>query len=104
MKELVVPRDYARLRDPLFPREEHSAPLMALGLDADLEPEVVELRLQSGDCVLLHTDGIRPSHRDLIFGFSARGCLGTSGVSSLLGLLSGEVFRDNASFLFLSLE
>ena len=58
--ELVVPRSFARLRDPFNPDGaiEHQVPLIAVGLYENLEPEIIEYRIQPGDWLVLHTDGI----------------------------------------------
>lgn len=64
-RELVLPRSYARLSDPLSqePTEDKSAPLTALGLAEDLEPEIAEYRLKPGDWVMFHSDGLPSSIR-----------------------------------------
>jgi protein phosphatase len=57
--ELVAPRSYARLLDPLSRKVPPGldAPLTALGTCDDVEPEIFEYRLQPGDWVVLHSDG-----------------------------------------------
>lgn len=64
--ELVVPRTYARLLDPFTvdPNPDHAIPLMAMGLTEDLEPEIVEFRVRTGDWLLLQTDGVRSEIRE----------------------------------------
>jgi serine/threonine protein phosphatase PrpC len=58
--ELVVPRSYGRLLDPFAVEipESHRVPLIALGIAEDLEPEIIEYKIQAGDWVILNTDGI----------------------------------------------
>ncbi len=57
--ELVVPRSFGRLVDPFAKRvhADYQYPLMALGMSEDLEPEIIEYRIQAGDWLLLGTDG-----------------------------------------------
>jgi PPM family protein phosphatase len=60
-RELVTPRSYGRLVDPFGKKEEGpqiDAPLMALGISEDLEPEIFEYRVRPGDWIILHTDGL----------------------------------------------
>jgi serine/threonine protein phosphatase PrpC len=60
-QELVTPRSYGRLVDPFSKKEEGpqiDAPLMALGVSEDLEPEIFEYRVRPGDWLVLHTDGL----------------------------------------------
>ena len=58
--ELVIPRTYARMLDPLClePEAALDIPLAAIGIAEDLEPEIIEYRIQKGDWVLLQTDGL----------------------------------------------
>src|SRR5262249_27764866 len=61
--ELVLPRSYARLRNPTGEPsadgvDDLKAPLMAVGVSDDLEPEIFEYQIQPGDWLLLHTDGL----------------------------------------------
>src|SRR6185437_5231275 len=72
-RELVLPRSYARLIDPFgdpFRSEPIvDAPLMALGMSEDLEPEICEYRVRPGDWLVLHSDGVDPPffvHLELI--------------------------------------
>lgn len=54
---LLTPRTWGRLVAPTEParRPEARIPLMALGVSEDLEPEVVEVRVQPGDRLWLGT-------------------------------------------------
>jgi protein phosphatase len=64
--ELVLPRTYARLRDPHGAEDDtqYRAPLIALGMGDDLEPEIFEYRMRPGDWLLLQTDGIPRGARE----------------------------------------
>jgi serine/threonine protein phosphatase PrpC len=59
VQELVTPRSYGRLVDP-FGDSLVDAPLMALGMSEDLEPEIFEYRIREGDILALYTDGVAP--------------------------------------------
>jgi serine/threonine protein phosphatase PrpC len=88
MTELMTPRTYARLCDPFAadPDPQLAAPLMAMGMADDLEPEIVEFRVKPGDRVLLHSDGLREMVRTkLLQAQSVEECL------------RAETFQDNAS-------
>lgn len=67
-REIVTPRSYARLSDPFAvdPAPEQSAPLMAMGVSEDIEPEIFEFKVNEGDWVLLHTDGLRAMVREAL--------------------------------------
>jgi serine/threonine protein phosphatase PrpC len=56
-REIVRPRTYGQLVDPLELTHgpENHLPLMAVGMSADCEPEIVELRLESGDRIVIET-------------------------------------------------
>ena len=58
--ELVVPKTYRRLMEPrkVSNLKYPDAPFTALGMCADMEPEIAEYRMQPGDWVMLSTDGI----------------------------------------------
>lgn len=66
--ELVAPRTWGRLMDPVRRDAPGTSrlPLMALGTAPDLEPEVVECRIQSGDWLVLATAGFDPVLREQI--------------------------------------
>jgi PPM family protein phosphatase len=66
--ELVIPRTYARLCDPIAGdgADDARIPLTALGLGEDLEPEIFEYRLRKGDWLLLHTDGVSGALREQV--------------------------------------
>jgi serine/threonine protein phosphatase PrpC len=64
--ELVLPRTYSRFVDPFSvdPHPDLAVPLMAMGITEDLEPEIVEFRVNEGDWLLLQTDGVRGEIRE----------------------------------------
>ncbi len=57
---LVMERTYGKLCEPFFADLPIGlrAPLTALGMSEDLEPEIFEYRVQKGDWLLLATDGL----------------------------------------------
>ncbi len=57
MEELLRPRTWGRLQDPVRPPPGWMSriPLSALGVVADLEPEIIEFRLRPGDRVHIGT-------------------------------------------------
>lgn len=67
-KELISPRSYGALRDPFSHSRDtlHRIPLMALGMEEDLEPEISEFLLKRGDWLLLATQGVPEAIRILI--------------------------------------
>ena len=58
---LVIPRTYGQLLHPHHSEsvgdEDHQIPLMAYGMYQDLEPEILEYQLRSGDWVVFASDG-----------------------------------------------
>jgi serine/threonine protein phosphatase PrpC len=95
--ELVTPRTYGRLCDPFAsdPPLDMRVPLMSLGMAEDLEPEIFEYRVQEGDRLLLHTDGVSSSVREQIAAIP-----GSDAVMSFLGQCT---FKDNASIILVVL-
>lgn len=65
IQELVTPRSYAKLCNPMDedPEAGLAIPLMSMGMSEDLEPEIIEFRVQPGDWVVLQTDGVRSEMR-----------------------------------------
>ncbi|MBC7386617.1 MAG: protein phosphatase 2C domain-containing protein [Cryobacterium sp.] len=96
--ELVAPRTYARLVDPFSvdPRPDEAIPLMAMGMTEDLEPEVVEFRIRSGDWLLLQTDGVRAEIRDELQRLQLE-----SPAFDPEEFLRARTFSDNSTFAFL---
>jgi len=66
--DLVIPRSYSRLVDPFGKANtgDLRAPLMALGMAEDLEPEIIECKIQPGDWIAFATDGIPNELREKI--------------------------------------
>jgi serine/threonine protein phosphatase PrpC len=73
--DLVIPRSYARLVDPfsVVPSPESAMPLTALGMTEDLEPEIFEYRLSSGDWLILKTDGFGEDILSALAGLQSQG-------------------------------
>jgi serine/threonine protein phosphatase PrpC len=96
--ELVVPRTYARLVDPFAadPHIDFAAPLMAMGMTDDLEPEIIEFRVRTGDWLLLQTDGIRSEIREEFQRLQVE--LPTFDPEEFL---KARTFQENATFAFL---
>ncbi len=63
---LLTPRTYAWLLNPgqMDANRYFDAPLMALGMSEDLEPEIVELRVQREDLILIQSSGLRSKERE----------------------------------------
>lgn len=91
--ELVTPRSYARLCDPfaIDAHPEQSAPLMAMGISEDLEPEIVECRVRPGDWVILQSDGVSEEVRRSLIQLQSRGEV------AIEEFLRSREFADNAS-------
>jgi len=96
-KELVVPRSFGKLCDPfsLDTREDLQAPLMALGLSDDLEPEIVEYRIKVGDWVILSTDGIDQAIQQNLLNIYRRKLDPDRSLQEASTLLNQAVFQDN---------
>jgi len=91
--ELVTPRSYSRLIDPVSvdPHPDRSAPLMAMGVSEDIEPEIFECRVCPGDWVILQTDGVTGDVRDALIG------LQPEGEEAIEEFLRSREFDENAS-------
>jgi len=96
--ELVVPRTYARLVDPFAvdPHVDHAVPLMAMGMTEDLEPEIIEFRVRSGDWLLIQTDGIRTEIREEFQRLQLE-----SPAFDPEEFIKARAFPENATFAFL---
>ena len=104
--ELVTPRSYGKSIDPFSITtgsvSEYGAPLIALGMAEDLEPEIFEYRLQAQDWVLLHSDGITQETLGKLKKLH-EGQSSNDNVESLsqqaITALNQESFNDNASLV-----
>jgi protein phosphatase len=102
-RELVMPRTYARLVDPFHPdhHADYQVPLMAMGISDDLEPEIFEYRMKSGDWLLLQTDGLTSAAREAIATLQMLGI--SSGrppreaIAEALEILNQDHYLDNAA-------
>lgn len=96
--ELVVPRTYARLVDPFAvdPHLDFAVPLMAMGMTEDLEPEIVEFRVRSGDWLFIQTDGIRGEIREEFQRLQVE-----SPTFDPEEFIKARTFQENATFAFL---
>jgi PPM family protein phosphatase len=100
-RELVIPRTYGRLRDPFESAPEvaeRAAPLIALGICEDLEPEIFEYRVQPGDWLLLHTDGAGWALRERILDLQLKSLSPQDAVEEALRLSSENSCDDNIAF------
>lgn len=97
--ELVTPRTYGRLNNPFAdePGSEFQAPLMAVGVAEDLEPEIFEYRVRAGDWLLFHTDGISAEARAVIADLQKKGLPPGQASEALISLLNQGVYQDNAA-------
>ncbi|MBU6376876.1 MAG: SpoIIE family protein phosphatase, partial [Bdellovibrionales bacterium] len=98
--DLVMPRSYGRLVDPFeggrsIPHIQ--APLMAMGMSEDLEPEICEYRVRSGDWLLLATDGVDLRVRDRILELYRNPKPLSEAASDVTEVLNGLQCSDNAS-------
>lgn len=57
---LTVPRVFGKIQNPFLKdfKSIFSVPMVAAGVNFDLEPDVFEYKVIAGDWVLLHTDGL----------------------------------------------
>lgn len=97
--ELVTPRSLSKLKDPFAvdPIEEWNAPLIALGMTEDLEPEIFEYQLQKGDWVIFNTDGIPRGMIEKVFSLKSNNLSYEKINEELNHLLSRYQYKDNAS-------
>ncbi len=66
VQALVKPRSYNALKGVFQGswNPKYAFPLMAMGHSNDLEPEILELKVEKGDLILLATDGVYPRLSD----------------------------------------
>lgn len=98
-KELVIPRSYARLRDPFTVVDGLSplqVPLTAVGLSDHFEPEITEVHVQPEDHLVLYTDGVPEWVLKRIESEQ-----GVSSVDQLRSELEAVEYPENASLIWL---
>jgi len=99
---LSVPRSLGGLENPFS--EGDRVPLTAIGLGTDLEPELVEFRVRSGDWLLLESGGLDQNERDAI----AQICGGISksaqAMNQCRSLVSESSRRGNLSLSLIYFE
>lgn len=109
MVSLNRPRTYSNLMDPfglgqgIQQKNIGSIPLMALGYHPSLEPEIFENRLQKGDWLFLHSDGITPLDHTRLLVIQKQGLSPHQSAEVYLKDTrdSGLVREDNATFLLI---
>jgi len=108
IKELMVPRSYERFLNPMassvdpnapLGRSDHAVPLMALGLSDDLEPEILECRIQKGDWVIFFSDGASPDVFENLAVLNKSGIAPKEGAEEAVNFLSLSKFDDNLSLI-----
>jgi serine/threonine protein phosphatase PrpC len=100
--ELVTPRTYGRLCDPFAldtqpDQGQLKVPLMAVGMSDDLEPEIFEYRVRSGDWLIFHTDGISALLRNQITAIQLEKPSTQQASERVVSLLNQSEYEDNAS-------
>jgi serine/threonine protein phosphatase PrpC len=107
---LVLPRSYRRMLDPVgldrplkesYP-EDH-APLMAMGMYPDLEPEVIEYKMRPGDWLILHSDSLdfdRGSGLiEKVVAIKQKNITKEDSARQVVNLIRSQQFKDNLSLL-----
>jgi serine/threonine protein phosphatase PrpC len=97
--ELVMPRTYGRLCDP-FSEEVPvglRVPLISLGTAADLEPEIFEVRIQAGDWILLHTEGMTRELRERVLALQMEGLAPQAACQRAVEIMKEFRFEGNSS-------
>jgi protein phosphatase len=99
LTELVAPRTYGKLSDPfrVEPLPSERAPLMALGMADDLEPEIFEYRLRPGDWLLLQTDGLGADQRRELAEIQQKHLTPDQSADAFLQVLNRAQYEDNVS-------
>lgn len=98
-RELVVPRNYGKLADPFAAGGDAGidAPLMALGMAEDLEPEIFEYRVRPGDWLILFSDGVSPSFFSQLSFIQQKRLNSSESLAEVKQLFEVQIFHDNAS-------
>lgn len=97
---VVQPRSFAWLQDPVagrLPDGGLDAPLRALGMAEDLEPELVEIRVRPGDWILWQTDGVTSGARQQLWEAYRRYGGVTGAAEEVLRGWRDLAFEDNAA-------
>ncbi len=97
--ELVAPRTLGRLREPFLAESPEwlRAPLTALGMSNDLEPEIFEYRVRPGDWLILQTDGVLPEVREMMSETQTLGLPPAKAIQEVSIALKGAGYRDNVA-------
>ncbi len=98
--ELVIPRTYGRLIDPFHADQvdpNTQVPLIAVGMAEDVEPEISEYRIRSGDWLVLATDGMTPEAREALLALHRSGKSVSDAAREASSLLKSFRYTDNAS-------
>jgi serine/threonine protein phosphatase PrpC len=99
-QEILAPRTLSRLEKPTQRDSEvgQTLPLVALGVSDDVEPEIMEVRCQPGDVVILQSVGVRqPLREELVQNFLEQHHLIVRDESSLKNSI-----YENASLLLIT--
>jgi serine/threonine protein phosphatase PrpC len=99
-KELLAPKSYLRQCDPFADEFSDTLdfPLMALGVNEDVEPAIAEVRLQPGDRILLQSDGVDRSLRERLEAGDEKVLQ-----AQLEAALGQESRKDNTTILMINL-
>lgn len=101
--EVVRSKGYARSADPFYEGGNglQDVPLMSIGTHGDIEPEVMELKIQKGDLVILQTDGLGTQFRPLFDGWISQPDATPEALMRCVRQLEQLSFEDNSSGLFI---
>jgi protein phosphatase len=96
-KDLVIPRSYGKLADPFSDAGTVDAPLMALGMAEDLEPEIFEYRIRPGDWLVFFSDGVKPEFLAQIELIQSKQLSPTDALSEIKSMFEAQSSADNSS-------
>ena len=105
LRPLTMPRSYGQYFDPFLVKNNqdadypqvYSVPLMALGISADLEPEICEFRLRKGDWIVLNTDGVSTEFPAKLAELQKKGASSEESAQGAMKMLNEGSYRDNAA-------
>lgn len=101
LTELTKPRFYEAFLNPSQKRvHRQRTPLMSLGLYEELEPEILELKIQPGDWLILSTAGLTPQIEEELLGINQNSLNPKQTVQEVKNLMERQDFGSNSSFLF----